>query len=291
MIRYEFDNAAVEKAIDALDKNWMRKAGTRTAKFIAAAKYEEASSIWSTVKPVYMQLQHEKCVFCEQRLEGGVYGPVAWDLEHFRPKSNVAAWPDPVRHPDITYAGLGAGSDAGYYWLAYELTNYAASCKVCNTIFKLNWFPVSNARAAGHTDHLPDEDALLCYPLGEIDEDPEDLITFILTTAVPKHRTGHRNLRGRVIIDFFGLNKRDKIHRDRAQMIGAIGTLLSDRDQQTASPEALALLAKLSEPHIPHAACVRAFRRLWDSDPMAARRGYEACRAYGFDPDAAPPSI
>ena len=74
-------------------------------------------------------------------------------------------------------------------------------------------------------------------------------------------------------------------------MIGSIGTLLSERDHGVATPEALAVIDRLSEPHIPHAACVRAFKRLWEEDAIAARRGYEACRAYGFDPAAAPPSL
>lgn len=281
----------VDKAIAALDKNWLKKAGTRTKALQKLGRYEESSSIWSTVKPVFMKLQHEKCVFCEQRLEGGVYGPVAWDLEHFRPKSNVAAWPDPTRHPDLTYTNLGTASDVGYYWLAYNLRNYAASCKVCNTIFKLNWFPIAKARAADATVDLNGEEALLCYPLGEVDEDPEELVTFLLTTAVPKYKTGSRGQRGQVIIDFFGLNKRDKIHRDRAQMIGSIGTLLSERDQGAASSGATALLDQLGEPHIPHAACVRAFKKLWEEEPAVARQGYNACRAYGFDPTASPPAV
>ncbi|MBB2717898.1 UNVERIFIED_ORG: hypothetical protein GGD48_003144 [Rhizobium etli] len=143
MIRHQFDIDAVEEAIAALDANWLDKAKKRTAKFIAQKAYKEASSIWSTVKPVYMRLQHDKCIFCEQRLEGGAYGPVTWDVEHFRPKSNVGIWPDPTRHSDLIYANIGTASASGYYWLAYELWNYAASCKVCNSIFKLNWFPIA----------------------------------------------------------------------------------------------------------------------------------------------------
>lgn len=291
MIRYPFDRTRVEAAISALDKKWLQKAKTRGTKLKNLGRYEETSAIWSIVKPVFMKLQHDKCIFCEQRLEGGAYGPVAWDLEHFRPKSNVAVWPDAKRHPDLAYPDLGPASEAGYYWLAYELSNYAASCKVCNTIFKLNWFPVAKARAAATTKDLQREEALLCYPLGNTDEDPEELVTFVLTTAVPKHKKGRRNLRARVIIDFFGLNKREHIHRDRAQMIGSVGALLAERDQGSAAPEVLALLARLSEPHIPHAACVRAFMDLWQDDVVAARRGYKACRAYGFDPAAAPPSL
>ncbi|WP_144579262.1 hypothetical protein [Agrobacterium sp. DE0009] len=291
MIRHQFDIAAVEEAVAELDANWLNKARKRTAKFIAQKAYEEASSIWSTVKPVYMRLQHDKCVFCEQRLEGGAYGPVTWDLEHFRPKSNVDIWPDPTRHSDLIYTNIGTASANGYYWLAYELRNYAASCKVCNSIFKLNWFPIAAVRALSETDAVDQEQAFLCYPLGEGDLDPEELITFTLTTAVPTHREGPLNLRGRIIIDFFGLNKRDTLHRDRAQMIGSIGMLLEERDRGTASAEKLAAIEQLNGPHVPHAACVRAFKRLWEVDAVAARRGYEMCLAYGFDLSRAPPAL
>lgn len=294
MIRYPYDSAAVEAAIEALDPNWHTKAATRTHSFIAKGRYEETSAIWSIVKPVFIRLQHEKCVFCERRLEGAPYGPVEWDLEHFRPKSNVAVWPDPERHGHINYgAALGGGWDTGYYWLTYELRNYAASCKVCNTRFKLNYFPVASDRAnvGASVDALSGERPLLCYPLGDIDEDPEHLVTFDLTTAIPTHNTGERALRGQVIIDFFGLNARDNIHRDRAQMIAILGAFLDERDRGEARPKILAAIDHLRGPHVPHAACVRAFQRLWEIDPVRARRGYDACRFYGFDPAAAPPTI
>lgn len=294
MIRYPYDSAEVERDVLQLDARWLEKAAERTARLSNLGRYEEASSIWSKVKPVFMKLQHNKCVFCEQRLEGGPYGPVAWDLEHFRPKSSVIAWPDPSRHPDLTYdVSLGEALDTGYYWLAYELRNYAASCKVCNSIFKLNFFPVASPRVAPGcaVEDLLTEKALLCYPLGELDEDPEELVTFVLTTAVPTHRAGGQAERGGIIIDFFGLNKRDNLHRERALMIGSAGPLLLERDQGIASPQTLAVLGRLKEPHIPHAACVRAFLKLWDDDPETAQRGFEACRLFAFDPTAAPPSL
>ncbi|WP_428150911.1 hypothetical protein [Brevundimonas sp.] len=294
MIRYPYDATEVEKAIARLDRRWKAKAAERTEKLIKKARYAERSAIWSTVKPVFMKLQHEKCIFCEQRFEGGLYGPVAWDLEHFRPKSNVAIWPDPGRHPELAYeVDLGQASDAGYYWLAYELQNYAASCKVCNTIFKLNFFPVTQprAQATATADLLAAEEALLCYPLGDTDEDPEDLVTFILTTAVPRHNSGAKALRGQVIIDFLGLNKRDGIHVIRAQMIAAAGNLLAERDRGGASQAVLDGIEELKEANVPHASCVRAFLGLWDSDRATATRGYELCRFFGFDPTKAPPSL
>lgn len=294
MIRHAYDSDAVQAAVGAIDARWIKKARTRVSKLLAKGRYEEASSIWSVVKPVYMRLQHYKCVFCERQFEDAQFGPIEWDLEHFRPKSNVAVWPDPVRHPGLNYgADLGAAAPEGYYWLAYTLENYAASCKVCNTIFKLNYFPVAAARGAvgDLAQSLRDEQALLCYPFGDLDDDPETLVSFVLTTAVPTQTTGAAALRGRVIIDFFGLNRRDILHRERARMISLVGAAYTQRDSGLATPQMLAMIQRLEEPQIPHAACVRAFARLWHDDPVMAQRGYQACLQFGFDPAAAPPSL
>ncbi|MFZ3282927.1 hypothetical protein [Pseudomonas sp.] len=294
MIRYPWNEKAVEQAISLISPKWLGGATERTDALIRLGRYEERSSSWSKVKPVYMKLQHNKCAYCEQQMEGGAYGPIEWDLEHFRPKSDVEPWPNAKRHPEITYdIPLGDASQTGYYWLAYDVHNYAASCKVCNTIFKLNFFPTLNDRAQvpQSDENLIREGALLCFPLGERDEDPENLITFTLTTAVPKYQSGPENLRARVIIDFFGLNRRDHLHKQRAQMIGAVGALLAERDRDEASDILLAELANMERSYIPHAACVRAFIRLWQTDVRIAKLGYMQCRRYGFDPELAPPTL
>jgi hypothetical protein len=162
------------------------------------------------------------------------------------------------------------------------------------TTFKLNYFPVRNQRgASGATvQDLSAEEALLCYPIGDLDDDPEDLVTFKATTAVPVHRTGTKSLRGRVIIDFFGLNHREILHRERARMIAALGAALEDQARGAAAAAVLDIIQRLRGPHIPHAGCVRAFLRLWDEDRSTARRAYNLCRAYGFgEAGTAPPSL
>lgn len=294
MIRYPWDTTLMAAAISTLDSKWFTKATRRTTTLVRKGLYQEASTIWSTVKPAFMSLQHNKCVYCERQYEDALYGAIELDLDHFRPKSGVQSWPDSNRHPGVFYAqSLGSASPTGYYWLAYELQNYAVSCKICNSRFKLNFFPILNARAQTllPVSGMQMEGALLCYPLGTLDEDPEQLITFSLTTAVPRQADGVNNLRGRVIIDFFGLNKRDHLHKERARMIGAVSTLLEARDQQQATPDMLATLHRMSEPHIPHAACVRAFMNLWRDSQEIAKEGGRRCAAYGFDPSQAPPTL
>lgn len=187
------------------------------------------------------------------------------------------------------------GGDGGYYWLAYDIRNYAASCKVCNTTFKLNFFPVAGARGIAGTAvaDLSRERPFLCYPIGDVDEDPEGLVTFVATTAVPAaKRSGHKQRRGRIIIDFFGLNEREQLHRERARMIGLFGSALKAEAAGRASPVDRQVLARLEAPVLPHAACVRAFKRLWASDPATAERAYDLCRAFSAsDAGTAPPDL
>ena len=92
MIRYDFDLARVEAEIRAEDPRWFKKAEERTRKFITLGRFEEKSSIWSKVKPAFMRLQMNKCVFCERQFKNPDYGTIRFDVEHFRRKSSFIAW-------------------------------------------------------------------------------------------------------------------------------------------------------------------------------------------------------
>lgn len=61
-----------------------------------------------------------KCVYCESM-------PIAtssFRVDHFRPKK-----------------GIKDTNETGYYWLAYEWTNFMQSCQLCNGV-KSNYFPL-----------------------------------------------------------------------------------------------------------------------------------------------------
>jgi hypothetical protein len=63
VIRYSVTEAKLKKLIRAEKADWLERAAERTAQFREKGFYEEDSSIWSEVKPVYMQLQGRgKCV-------------------------------------------------------------------------------------------------------------------------------------------------------------------------------------------------------------------------------------
>lgn len=279
MIRVNATPAAVIQAVSAIDAKWMEKAAKRTERFVAAKKYEESGPIWSNVKPAFMALQNNKCVFCERQFENEFYGKIEFDLEHFRPKSSVLAWPVYGRHEYSYDFATGDGNPAGYYWLPYELSNYAASCKVCNSNLKSNFFPVAGKRVTEPSD-LARENALLCYPFGDSDADPEELITFIATTAVPKVKSGPKHRRGRVIIDFFDLNKREQLHRERASMIIILGNSLVSLANGSGDDTDEELVARLVEPVYPHTNCLRAYRAGWYKDQTFALKVLKACKAY-----------
>jgi hypothetical protein len=278
MIRYPCDLPTFEKSIDSYDARWKKKAADRAKKIIAKGRFDEKSSIWTTVKPAYMAMQRNKCVFCERLLESERYGKIEFDLEHFRPKSSVQTWPVASRH-GYTYDFETGAAGTGYYWLAYDLTNYAASCKVCNTNLKSDFFPIAGNRCNA-PGSLDEERPFLCYPIGDGDDDPEELVTFVATTAVPAAADGHRRRRGQVIIDFFDLNKREHLHRQRAHMIMLLGGSLDNISAGRASVADRLVVAKASQQEMPHASCLRAFRRAWDQDVAFGRRVLEACKNF-----------
>ena len=292
MIRHEMDPAKIHAEIAKIDAKWQSKAAARTKKFVKAGAYGEKSALWSTAKPVFMRAQWFKCVFCERQFENERYGKIEYDLEHFRPKSSIETWPNPMRHPGLAYAfPTGAASAIGYYWLAYDVENYAASCKVCNSALKSNFFPIAGVRGAASSSvgDLKAELPLLCYPLGSVDDDPEDLVSFVATIAKPRAPDGHQRDRGQVIIDFFDLNGRDQLHRQRAQMISMFGGPLTALAAGTDTEADRKVVAQMDNPALPHASCIRSFKRLFAKDAAFGVQVYDKCRAYAFDQTAAAP--
>jgi hypothetical protein len=144
---------------------------------------------------------------------------------------------------------------------------------------KADYFPIAGKRVTAKPSaaSLKKEKPYLCYPIGNSDEVPEKLVTFVATTAVPASASGHRRRRGQVIIDFFKLNDREQLHRERARMI------VSDNEQL-----ATGLLAS----HIPHTGCLRAYRRLWQKDNNLARELHTLCQKYAVSMEGTkPPSM
>lgn len=284
MIRYPTaDLAALTAAVDVEAPNWRALAAARTAVNIAAGGFVDTSPIWSAVKPVFMRFQHRKCVFCERPLAGELVGLIEQDIEHFRPKGNVRPWP---RAGDVTYPfETGPGFPRGYYWLAYALDNYAASCKPCNSTRKSDYFPIASAARGGVAASTAELNAtempLLIYPLGVGDEDPEDIITFDGISAVPVHADGPQHQRAVVTIDFFALNEREELWSERFRVIREVWTHY-DRTQVHPDPQersaAAETLLELVREDAPHASCARSFMNKIETSPLEAFELFKLAR-------------
>ena len=284
MIRYPISLAELEALVDASAPEWQARAATRTAGFIAAGQYEEASSIWSEVKPVFMKLQHNKCAYCERAHAGVDHGgSIEHDLEHFRPKASVVVWPGGSEFAFST----GTASPAGYFWLAYHLQNYAASCKKCNTPLKKNYFPVPGARghAASNSATLNSvEKPFLLYPIGSIDDDPQAVIIFLGINAIPAKKTGPRRRRGDVTIAFFELNEREELWRERAGLLDSLGHHLERINDPALTDlqklEVKRTVERMLRPQARHSSCVKSMVDLYVDDTAQARELIEKAREY-----------
>lgn len=300
MIRYPITRTELEGRIEHYGRNdlgktratWLGLARSRTERFREVHHYAESKSIWSEIKPVFMRLQHNKCAFCERRLESAEHGgAIEHALEHFRPKGTVSRWDttevagQPVDFP------LGDAAEVGYYWLAYDLMNYSASCHTCNSPLKSSYFPIAGPRGSVPADmESPDaalaaldavEKPYLVYPIGNRDADPEEIMTFAGIVAVPKSAAGRR--RAEVMIDFFKLNEREELRRERAEKLCDIDKALTVIGSDATAAKKIAAcrdLERLKASGSPHASCVRAMSALCVADPDAAESLFNEAREF-----------
>jgi hypothetical protein len=259
--------------VDSHDAGWAARAAQRTNDLLAARKYIKATSIWGDIKLVFMRLQHFKCIFCERPLGQAEAGSVEQDVEHFRPKSSVKRWSPPAASQPALPIATGGAWSVGYYWLAYDLANYAASCKPCNSARKSNYFPIAGTRGSAPqtVEQLNrSERPLLIFPFYD---EPEELITFRGVLALPRHRRGAKYHRALVTIELLNLNGRGELIDDRFRTIRQIMTavrLSQTSSDDTERDEAIETLQDLISDDAPQAACARAFMKLIGDDPRAA---------------------
>jgi hypothetical protein len=289
MIRYVISDTDLDARIEAESPGWLVKAAKRTAACRKKKAFDGREPIWSDVKPVYMRLQHNKCAYCERKLEGEPYGRIEHDVEHFRPKSGVKAWPDEriTAERKIDYGfPTGKAWTQGYYLLAFHPGNYITACKSCNTPLKSNYFPIAGKKRGPQSNHparLAKEQPYLLYPLGSHDDDPEEVLTFEGIVPRPSKRSGHRRCRAVVTIDFFELDTREELLRGRAEVIWELKlALIVEEHPPTPADKAFArrTIARLQSEQSPHCNCARSFIRLYRRDPARADKIVEATREY-----------
>ncbi len=295
MIRIPVTRQALLDAIDARSDGWRQRAVVKTKAVVAAGNIASDDAIWSEIKEVFIVLQEHKCAYCEvpmakTRSGSAEYVAVDYDVEHFRPKNRVSPWPTPrvlARRPGLDYAArVKSGAPQGYLRLAFDPFNYLVSCKVCNSSYKADRFPIAGApdkRSKQRASLDRNEQPLLLFPLGVDGDEPADSLAFFGALVRPRAAAGHAGLRGRTVIDFFELDTREDLLEGRAQMILWLFPQLDERDHGATTEDrdrAAAFVTAAQQPRFPHAACGRAYVDLYGKDRDAARRCYEAAREY-----------
>ncbi len=275
MIRYAVSRTRLTALIQAENAGWHARADAATAANRNAGRLVESDSIWSDIKPVFMRLQHNKCVYCERPLAGETAGRVEQDVEHYRPKGRITAWPKANSGLAYDFA-TGAGAPQGYFWLAYDTQNYAASCKPCNSTRKSDAFPILGDRgdATMTAARLRTvEKPLLIFPFGDWGDDPEGLIRFEGIVAMPVAKTGAKRRRALVTIDFFGLNIREELWEDRFRTIRTLFDNFELRSTTTRAEirdKADRAISEATSDAGPQARCARDYLALLQTDPALA---------------------
>lgn len=104
-----------------LPKKWSKIYTARVAKVGALgthdlrSEYIKKNGSWGLLKKWLAKASEYKCWYCEAKSARAPF-----DIDHFRPKLG------------ITVDGVKLVGHDGYYWLAYEWSNFRLSCQRCN---------------------------------------------------------------------------------------------------------------------------------------------------------------
>src|SRR5579864_1229305 len=288
MIRIEITDNLLEERIEEKKPGWLQRARQRASAASAAGEVGEGDGIWSEIKEVFILLQQFKCIYCESlmpKVESASAAMVGvdYDIEHYRPKNRVTGWPsrrDIKRRLRLqSYVGrVASGSQGGYPRLAFDPLNYVVSCKVCNSSYKADHFPIAGMPGDQNlsiADLNITERPLLLFPFGEFGDDPRSYFAFIGPLIHPQRGPGAAGiLRAQLVIDFFELDTREGLLEGRCSILLLLWPQLENRsspDPETRA-QAEAFLAVIKEQRrFEHTACGRAFIELHERDhPLAA---------------------
>lgn len=154
-------SAAKVAAAEEAAKKAAKKAAAKAAKEKISFK-----NAWKWYKGVYSEVQFGKCGFCESDVTKTGFG----DVEHYRPKGEV--W-------EFTQEGRRRVRRVlcafGYWWLAYDWSNYLFACARCNQKFKGSYFPVKESERRlppnpKPSRKFPSETPLLLNPYDTADD-------------------------------------------------------------------------------------------------------------------------
>jgi hypothetical protein len=223
--------------------------------------------LWSQYKAELSKAQNGRCGYCELPVTAGAPG----DVEHYAPKNDIKGFTgvagEEGKEVSNSYKVKGRTptllSEQGYWWLAYDWSNYLLACWVCNGQWKGNLFPTV---PSGRTRRLPPtrrtkETALLLNPYGP--EDPADHLQFNDDGSVEPFAGSER---GRETIRTVGLHRVGLVFERLATAEDAYMAVAEARDDMNggvpaADNRGLRSLHRQGQPHRHHPGVVRAIIR------------------------------
>lgn len=223
MIAYPITTAELVAAIERESPKWLSKAHKDTLAARATQRYDSRKNYWGDIKQAFISVQCSKCAYCEKPMAEGEKSNIDYDVEHHRPKSRCRPWPDAkTKHRlKIDYV-LNNGRNRGYPELAFHPYNYIVACKVCNSPYKSDYFPLIGRPHESSFDPIElnqMEEPVIPMPLGDWGEDPADFLDFEGFVAVAKSGDLKRKKRAEAFIDFFELNRRPDLLVGRAVLV------------------------------------------------------------------------
>jgi uncharacterized protein (TIGR02646 family) len=207
---------------------WLKKSEESSAAVMAlpadrrAAAINQRRKVWKELKDVLKSLSNNKCWYCEtieHRSDTAV--------DHYRPKNRVLECPS---HP-------------GYWWLAFDWSNFRFSCQYCNE-FRTDT-STGTRRGKGTTFPLLDETKRVFSPGDLSSEEPVlldptnlsdvSLLSFDLDgTAMPTYREESFPIlfkRADVSIRTYNLNHTDTKERRQVQVCNKIKLMVKRGDK------------------------------------------------------------
>ncbi|MGW6456706.1 restriction system modified-DNA reader domain-containing protein [Streptomyces sp. NPDC055078] len=206
----------------------------------------KSSPHWARLRPQIIDLADRKCWYCEGEVSNS-----RLPIDHFRPKNGVVG----EVHP-------------GYYWLAYEVSNFRLICEFCNSstdddptgrrVTKIHHFPLLNpaSRLLGPGMSVEREIPVLLDPVVRADC---DLLDFDGSGAPRRNDNRPSSALERAVgvcrvkesIRIYGLDRpglkerRSRVMRDVTFKAGVL-------DAPVRAEGALEMLRELIEPKAPH---------------------------------------
>lgn len=163
---------------------------------IEKKEYIKRTNTWGLLKKWLSELSYGKCWYCESSSERA-----AADVDHFRPKAGVTCDRKELANHD------------GYYWLAYDWSNFRYSCQRCNrsekdgdSLFgKINEFSLSDENLRNYSPTCANQEiSKLLDPCAS--NDPDLLAHLINGNIHPANDSGEAHERAEYTCRILGLN-------------------------------------------------------------------------------------